>query len=373
VKSSLPVSLLRSYSDPVPPVDFRRGFRALAAALGACVCTAAVASCAAAGPSRAGAHASHVSAQPAKQRAAASPALPPPVPLAPFTSSPAGQGLWRAAGRPVRGFRVVYETTLVPPGGSQPAGIAWMDTRLLAARLYSGSISPGGGPYRFKAPIQPAQAATLIAAFNGGFKMKGAHGGYYTEGRMIDPLRTGAASLVIYADGSVGLGAWGSDVQMTPLVVSVRQNLVPLVADGRPTAAAEGDWHAWGPTCGAYSCAVPGIPNQWRSGLGITADGGLVYVVGPALDPLQLASLLIRAGAERAMQLDINPEWPTFVAYDPTQPGGLASPTNGQRLLASTVQGPATFFAPSWGRDFITMSALPAGSAQPTASTQPTP
>jgi hypothetical protein len=72
----------------------------------------------------------------------------------------------------VRGFRVVYETTLVPPGGSQAAGIAWMDTRLLAARLYSGSISPGGGPYRFRAPIQPAQAVTLVAAFNGGFKMK---------------------------------------------------------------------------------------------------------------------------------------------------------------------------------------------------------
>ncbi len=267
----------------------------------------------------------------------------------------------------MRGYPAVYETTLVPPGGSEAAGIAWMDTRLLAARLYSGSISPGGGPYHFEAPIQPAQAATLVAAFNGGFKMKGAHGGYYTEGRMIDPLRTGAASLVIYADGGVNLGAWGSDVQMTPLVVSVRQNLVPLVADGHPTAAAEEDWHAWGPTCGANSCTVPGIPHQWRSGLGITADGGLVYVVGPALDPLQLASLLIRAGAVRAMQLDINPEWPTFVAYDPSQPGGLASPTNGQRLLASTMQGPATFFTPSWGRDFITLSALPAGSARPPA------
>jgi hypothetical protein len=259
----------------------------------------------------------------------------------------------------VRGFRVVYETTLVPPGGTEAAGIAWMDTRLLAARLYSGSISPGGGPYHFEAPIRPAQAATLVAAFNGGFKMKGAHGGYYTEGRLIDPLRVGAASLVIDANGSVKLGAWGSDVQMTPLVVSVRQNLVPLVADGRPTAAAEGDWHAWGPTCGAHSCTVPGIANQWRSGLGITANGALVYAVGPALAPLQLAQLLIRAGAVRAMQLDINPEWPTFAAYDPSQPGGLAGPANGRRLLASTMQGPATFFKHNWGRDFITMSVLP--------------
>jgi hypothetical protein len=257
----------------------------------------------------------------------------------------------------------VYVTMLVPPGGSEPAGIAWMDTRLLAAQLYSGSISPGGGPYQFSAPIAPAQAGSLVAAFNGGFKMKDARGGYYTEGRLIDPLRPGAASLVIYANGSVNLGAWGLDVRMTPLVASVRQNLVPLVAASRPTAAAEGNWRAWGSTCGAHSCAasVPGLQHQWRSGLGITADGALVYAIGPALDPLQLAWLLVRAGAVRAMQLDINPNWPVFVSYDPARPGGLARPANGSKLLPWTAQGPATFFTPSWGRDFITMSAAAAG------------
>jgi hypothetical protein len=212
----------------------------------------------------------------------------------------------------------------VPPSsyvpGSRPAGIAWMDTSLLSARLYSGSGSPGGGPYRYTAPVTPAQAETLVAAFNGGFKMNAARGGYYTEGRMIDPLRTGAASLVIYADGSVDIGAWGSDVTMTPQVVSVRQNLVPLVAGGRPTPrAASANWRAWGSTCAATSCGhgVPGVEYQWRSGLGITADGALVYAVGPALDPLQLAQLLVRAGVVRGMQLDINPAWPVFVTYDP--------------------------------------------------------
>ena len=43
--------------------------------------------------------------------------------------------------------------------------------------------------------------------------MTEAGGGYYTQGRTIDPLRRGAASLVIYADGSVDVGAWGSDVR----------------------------------------------------------------------------------------------------------------------------------------------------------------
>ena len=293
-------------------------------------------------------------------------ALPVPAALAPFgTATSAGAGAWHAAGRHVDGVPAVYETTLVPPGGTQPAGIAWMDTGLLSARLYSGSKSPGGGPYRYTAPIQPAQAASLVAAFNGGFQMADAHGGYYTEGRTIDPLARGAASMVIYASGLVTVGAWGTDVRMTPDVVAVRQNLVPLVAGGRPTAlAASADWRAWGNTCGASSCAasVPGVDHQWRSGAGVTADGALVYVTGPGLDPLQLAQLLVRAGVVRGMQLDINPSWPVFASYAPASPGGLAAPSNGSKLLASTEQGPWTFFESWWARDFITMSASPGGS-----------
>ena len=240
-----------------------------------------------------------------------------------------------------------------------------MDTRLLGARLYSGSKSPGGGPYQFTAPVAAAQATTLVAAFNGGFLAKDSGGGYYTEGRTVVPLVAGSASLVIHADGSVTLGAWDSDVSMTPDVVGVRQNLQPLVAAGQPTAlAASPDWQAWGNTCGATSCAstVPGIENQWRSGAGVTADGALVYAAGPDLVPLQLAQLLVRAGAVRGMELDINPTWPVFVTYDPPLPGGAAAPSNGTSLQPSSVQGPATFFSPAWARDFVTMSARsPAG------------
>ena len=286
--------------------------------------------------------------------------LPKPTDLASFGAVPAGgAGVWRAAGRRVDGAPAVYETTLAAPGGSQPAGIAWMDTHLLAARLYSGSKSPGGGPYRYTAPIAQTSARRLVAAFNGGFMMNAAHGGYYTEGRVIDRLRPGAASLVIDADGSVNLGAWGSDVRMTPEVVAVRQNLVALVADGRPTPQARSaDWQAWGSTCGASSCAasVPGIEHQWRSALGVATDGALIYAQGPGLDPLQLAVLLVRAGVVRGMELDINPDWPVFATYDPATEHGLATPSDGH-LLTATVRGPDTFFDAWWARDFITMSA----------------
>ena len=287
--------------------------------------------------------------------------LPVPTALAPFDLNPyPREGEWAPAGRPVAGARAVYETTLVPPAGSLPAGIAWMDTSLLAARLYSGSKSPGGGPYRYAPPIQPVDASSVVAAFNGGFTMDLAHGGYYTEGRLVDPLVQGAASLVISSDGSVAIGAWGSDVTMTPDVTSVRQNLTLLVYAGQPTAlAATPNWLVWGDTCGASSCAasVPSVEHQWRSALGITETGALVYVTGPALDPLQLAQLLVRAGVIRGMELDVNPSWTVLATYDPSPPSGTAAPSNGSKLLPSTMQGPWTFFEPSWNRDFVTMSA----------------
>ncbi len=167
---------------------------------------------------------------------------------------------------------------------------------------------------------------------------------------------------MIYGNGSVTIGAWGTDVSMTPDVVAVRQNLVPLVADGQPTASATGsDWQVWGATCGATSCssADSGVENQWRSGAGVTADGALVYTAGPDLSPLQLAQLLVQAGVIRGMELDINPNWPVFATYDPT-PNGLAAPSNGGSLQPTSVQNAATFFDPAWARDFITMSAAAA-------------
>jgi hypothetical protein len=107
-----------------------------------------------------------------------------------------------------------------------------------------------------------------------------AHGGYYTEGRMIDPLVRGAASLVVYASGSVTVGAWGSDVTMTPSVAAVRQNLFPLLANGRAAArASTRTWRVWGGTgpCGA---GLHGAEHQWRSGLGVIVGGALIYVDG---------------------------------------------------------------------------------------------
>ncbi len=280
--------------------------------------------------------------------------LPAPGPIVPLASPPvAGEGQWSPVGRRVDGLPAVYETMLRPSAihTSYVVGVAWMDTTLLKATLYSGSLIPGGGPYHHTAPVAPSDATSLVAAFNAGFLMSDAEGGYYTDGKTIIPLRTGAASFVVYKNGSTSVGQWGRDVSMGPDVVAVRQNLDLLVDGGRVVPAAyTADPTQWGRTLG-------GGDFVWRSGVGVTADGALVYVGGPGLDIADLANILVRAGAVRAMELDINTDWVNFSSYQPSTATGAASGANGTELLSGMTGTPGRYFEPWWARDFITMSA----------------
>ncbi len=289
--------------------------------------------------------------------------LPSPAPIVPLASPPvAGEGQWTPAGRLVHGIPALYTTELRPSAihTSYVVSVAWMDSKLLRATLYSGSQIPGGGPYPHTAPISPTDATSLVSAFNAGFLMSDANGGYYTDNRAVIPLRDGAASFVVYKDGSSTVGQWGRDVTMTSNVASVRQNLILLVDRGQPTpTVSDGNSSQWG-------AALHGGLYVWRSALGVTANGALVYVGGPGLSISDLATIMVRAGAVRAMEMDINTDWVNYSYFTPATPNGLATPANGTLLQSGMTGGTGRFFASWWTRDFITMSAAP--STAPIAS-----
>ena len=196
-----------------------------------------------------------------------------------------------------------------------------------------------------------------MAAFNAGFLMDNAEGGYYTDGKTIIPLRNGAASFVIYRNGTAAVADWGRDATMTPDVVSVRQNLDLLVDHGKPVPGLNpNDTTRWGFTLG-------NAVYVWRSGVGITADGALIYAGGPGLNITTLADILARAGAVRAMELDINTDWVNFATYDPRATNGAATAANGTDLLPGMFGTPARYFESWWSRDFITLSGRASASA----------
>ncbi len=277
-----------------------------------------------------------------------------PAALVPF-ASPAlpGEGEWSPAGRLVDGVPAVYVTTLRPDSlhTSYVVGVAWMDTKLLSATLYSGSWIPGGGPWPDTAPVQPRAARSLVAAFNAGFLMNESGGGYYTDHKIVDPLRVGAASFVVYRNGTSNVIAWGPNDRVNPDIVSVRQNLDLLVNNSKPVPGlVANDTSKWGATVGNAVYVS-------RSGLGVTADGALVYVGGPGLNITDLANLLVRAGAVRAMELDINVDWVNYSYYSPSTQNGFATASNGKELVSAMTGTPARYFESWWARDFITMSA----------------
>ncbi|MEO9025269.1 MAG: hypothetical protein ABI339_09755 [Solirubrobacteraceae bacterium] len=218
--------------------------------------------------------------------------------------------------------------------------------RLLTLHLHSGTVDAGSTGWRYGPAIAGLERRRLVAAFNGGFKLDVGAGGFESGGRVAVPLSAGLGSIVTYANGYTDIGAWHDGVPAGGQpVVSVRQNLHLLISAGHP-AADVACLLCWGATLG-------GTASPARSALGVTADGRLIWAGGENLTTGALAVALQGAGVQRAVELDINPEWvaaylyshrhgpnlPVFVPMVPGQHGILGE-----------------FLAP-YSRDFFTVVA----------------
>lgn len=262
-------------------------------------------------------------AVPAPAHVAAQPLIPLRAPMAPPVS-PAlpGEGVFRTLAT-AHGEPVVQGTYVRPDAEhtSYEAAVAWVSGRYTRFRLHPGFREPGG---TFDVPptIPTGQRTGLVATWNGGFRITdgGSRGGFYLDGQTAGELRDGAASEVFYRDGSFKLGEWGRDVRMTPDVVGVRQCLELMVDGGRVVPDIDDD-SKWG-VSDQSRMYVP------RSGVGVTAQGDVVMVVGQALNARTLAELMQRAGAVRAMPLDMNRAWPSFMSYDGSKDPANPRPTN---------------------------------------------
>lgn len=256
-----------------------------------------------------------------------------------------GEGHWAPAGRAVQGRTAVWTTTLRPASGGPAVGIARMDTALLDVVAFAGTTQPGGS-WSNKASVPAERHRSLVAAFNGGFQFASAGGGFYADGHAQPALRNGAASLVVRTDGSAEVDEWGRDASLTPDVVAVRQNLGLLVDAGAAVASTARP--------GLWGATLSHTAVTWRSAVGSDISHHLYFVGGPGLTPAGLAGVLVAAGATRAMEYDINPQWVLFASYS----DGFGYPplTVGTKLLDSMNYGPDHFLAPNW-RDFVALFA----------------
>jgi hypothetical protein len=260
-----------------------------------------------------------------------------------------GEGIWREI-ETVHGQPAMFKTYLRFSSvySSYYAGIVSMDQRLVKFDLRPGTEDPGPGNWGVADYIPPGRRTGLMATFNSGFRIYASGGGFYLNGHYDGALVKGEASEVYYKNGRLAIGNWGrGKLHMGPDIAAVRQNLHLIVVNGQVPASVNQDVEAsWGATLG-------GAYYVWRSGIGITRDGRIIFVYGPALDVQELGSLLKRAGCVSAMELDINPDWMSFMYYLAKNHPADPTPVN---LIPTQIQPADRYYYPA-NRDFTAVFA----------------
>jgi hypothetical protein len=220
-----------------------------------------------------------------------------------------GEGVWQATGQWVNGGPPVLVTTFRSERRYPRivAYVAWIDHARTQLGLYPGRYEPPGASPRGPMEVPAGQRYRLVATFNSGFTYGDGHGGFAVNGQTVTSLRTGQGTVVAYSNGHVDVITWRGGSHLPRWLVLARQNLPLIVDRGRVNPQLD-DSNRWGDTLGT---AV----RVWRSGLGIDRHGNLVYAAADLQTARTLAAILIHAGAVRAIELDINPEWPSFITY----------------------------------------------------------
>ncbi len=219
---------------------------------------------------------------------------------------------------------------------AQQGGVTLMrfDQRYVHLTLHTGATDGGTVGWTYGDQITRSEIHHVVAGFNGGFRLTYGDVGFESGGHVAVALKSGLASIVTYTDGTTNIGAWHDGVPTSrKTVFSVLQNQRLLVDRGKPAATVSNCIFAcWGAT-------IQSLVLVARSGLGITASGQLVWAAGEQLSPATLANALVAAGAVRAIELDINPDWVAGYLYVHHATGPVAQPVvpgqigiNGQLL-----------------------------------------
>jgi hypothetical protein len=265
-----------------------------------------------------------------------------PAPIVPGVS-PAlpGEGTWRATFA-AGGSRPPVLIASFRPDPNYPtlvAGVAWIDHTRTSTWLYPGRQEPAVTlPARGPMEVPTSTRSGLVAAFNSGFKLSDSGGGFALNGHTYAPLQHGIATILRYRDGTVDVRAWAGGPDAPAGVVYARQNLPLIVNHGQPNPNLS-DGPEWGATLG-------NLVRVWRSAVGVDRYGNLIYAAAPEQTVGSMAAVMMRAGAVRAMELDINTYWTSFISYRLPGASGAAN------LLATMDRSSQRYLSPD-DRDFF--------------------
>lgn len=256
------------------------------------------------------------------------------------------EGAW--INRPLSAFpdKEVMAYTFVRPDPTRPFAnvtVVQIDMKFFHLSAVAGTKQPGGPvgkPGPGVIPNQVINSGDLVAAFDGGFQYRDGQYGMVVDKTTYLPLKEGIGTLIGYKDGSVKI----IDYLGQPLgenIEFVRQNCPILIENGALSVVDPRNKSLWGRTFSSDT-------YTWRSGLGLTEGGNLLFAVGNNLTPVTLAAALKMAGAKDAIQLDINPYWVRFNIFDSQGNGAYKTST-----LIRGIQDGSREYLHGYGKDFF--------------------
>ncbi len=238
--------------------------------------------------------------------------------VGPMALRATGDGKWIAVptdgdeGRPL-----LYKTLLHPDASRAWAElfVVAVDLRRVKLRAIAGSVDPEastaeGRKYARPAVVPEKDRATLVAAFNGGWKADHGHLGMKVDGVTLLPPRDTSCTVTVLDDDSVHVAPWTDLRSLEPSMRFYRQTPPCLYRGGKrhPGLAIE-DTKNWG-------AAVGGEAVIRRSAIGLDERGETLFVgitnhtTAPAL-----ADGMHHAGAFDVAELDVNWSFPKFLVF----------------------------------------------------------
>jgi hypothetical protein len=252
-----------------------------------------------------------------------------------------GEGVWKKAAAGAGPRPPVLLTTFRsdPEYPQFVAGVAWIDSSRTQLAYVPGLAEPPPPlAHRGPAEVPELKRKRVVATFNGGFPLETSNAGLIYRGKVREAMVDGVATVVEYRNGRVDVVRWHQGPGAPANVWFAKQNLPAIIYEGgfNPNLR---DGPEWGET-------VNNAVRVWRSGIGIDSHGNLLYAAANFQTVESLAKILKRAGAVRALELDINEDWTSFISY--RRPGAV-DPSN---LLPEMLRPAERYLTPD-ERDFF--------------------
>lgn len=257
--------------------------------------------------------------------------------------------------------------------GTEHPGVGWSSR---AQVRHQNAAGPDGfstlKPLEFPGVVNPTIIPQLIGTFAGGFQRRhsafkwapytsynrGHHYGFMENGVLMSTIVPNLATLITYPNGDIEMKTWQpADAERMHLMKDIRQNGVPLIEAGEPSAFV----NQWGP--GNWSGSAEAVLKTPRTSACLYEDGRKKYLIVSYFSthtPSAMARVLQSYGCAYAIHLDMNHPKFAYAALFKQSPDGafdiehLHQSMSGEDVKANNVEAPRSILTPTY-KDFFTI------------------